>query len=55
VKRDDGGVVPPKDECDSGSPHGGVFVHPQILALGMKPPLTAFVRIDLGYFRVALS
>ena len=37
------------------APHGSVFIHPQFLALGMKLPLTAFVRNILSYFKVAPS
>ena len=35
--------------------HSGVFIHPQISALGMKLSLTAFVHSVLSYFRVAPS
>ena len=36
-------------------PHGCVFIHRQILALGMKLLLTAFVNNILSYFRVTPS
>ena len=53
VRRDHGGVVPLEDGCDV-VPHNGVFVHPKILALGMKLLLPAFIHNILSYFRVAL-
>ena len=46
--------MPLEDGCDM-VPHNGVFVHPKILALGMKLLLSAFIHNILSYFRVALS
>ena len=48
-------MVPPQDGCHGDAPYGGMFIHPQILALGMKLPLIAFIHNVLSYFRVALS
>ena len=46
---------PLKTDVTVAPPHDGVFIHPQILALGMKLPLTTFVHNVLSYFRVAPS
>ena len=37
------------------SPNDGVYMHPQILALGLKLPLTPFVCGVLAYYRVLFS
>jgi len=34
-------------------PNGGAFMHSQILALGLKLPLTKFVLSVLSHFRIA--
>ena len=45
----------PLEDGREGAPHGVVFIHPQILALGMNLPLTELVNNTLVYFRVAPS
>ena len=45
---------PLKTDVMVAHPHGGVFIHPQILSLGMKLPLTDLVRNVLVFFKVAL-
>jgi len=45
----------PLEDGREGAPHGVVFIHPQILALGMKLPLTELINNALVYFRVAPS
>ena len=37
------------------APHNGVFIHPQIVVLGMKLPLTAFIHSVLSHFKVIPS
>ena len=37
------------------SPNDDVYMHPQIMALGLKLPLTPFVRGVLAHYRVAPS
>ena len=36
-------------------PNGGVYMHPQILILGLKLPLTPFIHGVLSHLRIALS
>ena len=36
-------------------PNGGVYMHPQVLALGLRLLLMKFVRSVLGFYRVSLS
>ena len=45
---------PLKTDVTMAPPHDNIFI-PQILVLGMKLPLTAFVHNVLSYFRVAPS
>jgi len=46
---------PLKTNVTVAPPYGGMFIHPQILSLGMKLPLTAFIHSALCCFRVASS
>ena len=36
-------------------PNGGVYVHPQVLALGLRLPITSFVCSVLTFYEVAPS
>ena len=42
---------PLKTDATVAPPHGDVLIHSQILALGIKLPLTAFVHSVLSYIR----
>ena len=36
-------------------PDGGIYMHPQVLALGLKLPMMKFVRSVLTFYRIAPS
>ena len=46
---------PQDTEFVKSSPNDGVYMLPQILELGLKLPLTKFVRSILTYYRIAPS
>ena len=50
-----GGVVSPQDRLLGGPLEDGVYLHPQILVLRLKVPLTNFVHEILSYFQATPS
>ena len=46
---------PPDTDYTEAPEAGGVYLHPQLLALGLKFPLTNFVRDLLRHYRIAPS
>ena len=48
-------MVSAKDDVTILPPVGGVYFHPQVLTLGVKLPMTPFVRDVLAHLKVPYS